>query len=612
MSIFKHVYKEGKLTEIQEYKDLRLFFMNKIKKRFQEVLKSEAIWEEEWGAQTEEIDIEKLGLKDLEMVKRDREYELFYIRQDDGKPFFNRNLLRHIKLVSDFDEMVNGGKGEDPLLRIQSLLDTEAQAVAESIREIVKNELGDFLADAVQHKEIPIVGSMMKLTMSLMLACNPQNLVQNTTGKMCAYYLKDFHGFLREVLLSIEYQQLVNHSIEELDQLSRTLLKLIHGYAYAFFTCCGRPQDFFEYYQWLVKYSGFDKKLSKQEKEETLPFFSDIFDQHDLVTRTLKKYPNGPLFKTLDIFRERKAKEGFDPLIQGNSPYHQFTFSSQSFDAKCLKMPCPTFHVHISKAKVVEEFKGFLHYIEMQKNLKRHLIFNLQDRTSWEEHARCQELEDLQNQAEFVGQLVVVTLPKKSDFYDQLDTYLDLNSAEDFIQVFEEQVTSGETCGFFFSSKIDQKELKGFIKKVLPLIHAHCFEKKKELKRQERLDFIEIFHLLLCLKVLDIVKPDTFSFTCKDGVDVGATMSAGFLIFIKLMSENPQWDALEQSHLLWVLNGAALILRERLVDYQRLSRMLSALSMIIESFSKEKSKGSLWVEPLFDPLLLQKIHCDPP
>ena len=33
-SIFKHVYKEGKLTEIQEYKDLRLFFMNKIKKRF--------------------------------------------------------------------------------------------------------------------------------------------------------------------------------------------------------------------------------------------------------------------------------------------------------------------------------------------------------------------------------------------------------------------------------------------------------------------------------------------------------------------------------------------------------------------------------------------------
>jgi len=61
---------------------------------------------------------------------------------------------------------------------------------------------------------------------------------------------------------------------------------------------------------------------------------------------------------------------------------------------------------------VIEEFKGFLRHIEMKKGVEKHLLFNLQDRTSWEEHARCQALEDLEHHAEFNNQLVVVTLPK--------------------------------------------------------------------------------------------------------------------------------------------------------------------------------------------------------
>ena len=91
-------------------------------------------------------------------MKRDREYELFSIRQDDGKPFFNRNLLRHIKLVSDFDAIVNEVEGHDPLLHISRLVDREAQSVAEAIQEKVKEVLEDFYADAMQHKEVLIVG----------------------------------------------------------------------------------------------------------------------------------------------------------------------------------------------------------------------------------------------------------------------------------------------------------------------------------------------------------------------------------------------------------------------------------------------------------------------
>ncbi|MCB1081110.1 MAG: hypothetical protein KDK69_04735 [Chlamydiia bacterium] len=608
-SLFKHTYEEGTLTEIKEYKDLRSFYMNKIVKRFQEVLASEAAWEEEWGAEEEQIDIEKLGLKDLETVKRDKEYELFYIRKDDGRPFFNRNLLRHIKLVSDFDEVISGVEGEDPLLKINIMLDKEAQAVAENIRDDVKNELGDFFADAIQHKEVPIVGDVIKLTMSLMLACNPQNLIQHTMGKMCIRYLKDFHGFLREILSSPEYHRLISHSIEETDKLSRTLIYLIHAYAYAFYTRMGSQKEFQEYYKNLVK-SAYDGELPPQRKEiETLSFFSDIIDNHDVVTRILKKYPSGPLFKTLDIFHERDEEEGFDPIMQGNPPYQLFTLASESFDAKCLKLPCPTFHAHINKAKVIEEFKGFLRHIETKKELEKHLLINLQDRTSWEEHARCQALEELENQAEFNKQLVIVTLPKKSDFYYQADTYLSVDSAEDFIHLLEEQVSSGEECGFYFSGKIDKKKLGAFIKEVIPLIYTHFFGKKSQLERNERLNFIEIFYMLLCLKILDLTRPDTFSFTCKDGVDVGATTNAAFLAMIKQMSQNPKWNLEEQDHLIWVLNGPALSVRERLVDYQRLSRMLSAMGVFCEGFAKGQEKLKKALESLYEYPLLRKIQC---
>lgn len=606
-SLFKHTYKEGKLSEIKEYKDLRAFYKNKIMKRFQEVLKSEAAWEEEWGVDDENIDIEKLGLKDLETVKRDKEYELFYIRKDDGKPFFNRNLLRHIKLVSDFDEVISGVEGEDPLFKINIMLDKEAQAVAENIRDDVKNELGDFFADAIQHKEVPIVGDVIKLTMSLMLACNPQNLIQHTMGKMCVRYMKDFHKFLREILSSAEYKRLISHSLEETDQLSRTLIYLLHAYSFAFFTRVGSQNEFQEYYQTLVKLAFHGELPPARKSMETLSFFSDIYDNHDAVTNILKKYPSGPLFKTLDIFRERDKEEGFDPIIQGNPPYQVYTFSSDAFDSKALKLPCPTFHANINKAEVIEEFKGFLRHIETKKGLEKHLLFNLQDRTSWEEHARCQALEELENQAEFNSQLVIVTFPKKTDFYYQADSYLSSDSAKDFMGLIEEQIKSGEECGYYFSPKLDKKEIDAFVKKVIPLIYTHFFGKKDMLERKERLDFIEILYMLLYLKILDMIRPDTYSFTCKDGVDVGATTHTGFMSFVKLLSKDPKWSEEEQAHMLWVLNGASLAVRERLVDYQRLSRILSAVGTLCEGFAKGQPKVIKAFESLFDPSIFQKL-----
>ena len=610
-TLFKHTYKEGKVSEIKEYKDLRAFFSNKILKRFEEVLEKEAKWQEEWGVEDEEqINIERQGLRDLEMVKRDKGYELFYIRKDDGKPFFNRNLLRHIKLVSDFDEIIVGFEGEDPLLRINILIDHEAQIVAEEIRHSAKTELGDFYADAFYHKDVPIVSDMIKMTMSLMLACNEKNLLENTMGKVCTRYLKDFHRFLRNILASPDYERLINNSVEETDMLTRALVNLVHAFSFAFFTHSGKKQEMLDYLNDLIKRAADGESRERGKELSTDNFLSEIFDIHDAVTEMLKKFPSGPLFKVLDIFQERNEKEGFDPINQGNPPYYLFTFSSGAFDASCLKIPCPTFHTHINKAEVINEFKGFLRYFETKKEIEKHLHFNLQDRTSWEEHARCQALEKLQNKAEFSKQFVLVTLPKKSDFYFQAESYLKVNSAKDFIKLLEEQVKSGKECGFFFSKDIPQKELHAYVKNIIPIIHTHFFKKKAKLERKERLDFIEIFYLFLELKILEMIEPDTFTFSCKDGVDVGATTSAAFFALIKFLGKEEKWTIKEQDQLLWILCGPALTVRERLVDFERFSRAASALSILNATFSKEHDKLIKALQPHFRAKFFQKIKND--
>lgn len=607
-SIFKHTYEEGKIEEITEYKDLRKFYLNKIVKRFQEVLASEEAWEEEWGVEDPHVDIERLRLKDLETVKRDREYELFYIRKDDGKPFFNRNLLRHIKLVSDFDEVISAAEGEDPLLRVNILVDKEAQAVANEMRLDIKNEMDDFYVEAMEHQDIPIIQTMNKVTMSLLLASNPRNLLQHSIGKTCTRYFHDFQYFLREILTSADYIRLISHSLNEADKLSRTLVHLVHAFCFAFFIRVGKRNDLIDYIHDLIKKGYGGQEIARGDTSDPLTFWNDLLDIHDVVTSVLKRYPSGPLFKTLDVFRERDEKEGFDPIYQGNQPSFQFTFSSQSFDAKCLRLPCPTFHDHINKAEVIDEFKGYLRYIEQKKELGCHLLFNLQDRTSWEEHARCQALEELSRRAEYTNQLVLVTLPKKTDFYFQTDAYKDISDAKDFLTLIKDQIASNEECGFFFANRIPRTELDTFINKILPLIHQRVFASKETLSRRERLDFIEVFYQFLMLKVLDIVKPDYFSFTCKDAVDVGPTTSAGFYSLVKMMSDARNYDKEEQDHFLWMLYGPSLVVRERLVDYQRLSRVMSAMTALSEGFLKDHKGFLKDLESLFDYPLLQKIQ----
>ena len=598
-----HSFKEGKLSEIKEFKDLETYYKNNIVSRFREAIESEEAWQEEWGASEQKaiFDIERLGLRDLETVKRDKEYELFYIRKEDGEPFFNRNLLRHIKLVSDFDEVVMEVEGDDPLTKMPMIIDRELQKAAADIRSHVDPYLASFYVDALKHIEIPLIAGVNKTVLALLLAGNPRNLQQHTSGKPCTKYYADFQLHLREVLDSADYLRLISHTLEETDQLSRSLIELVHALSFAFFT-----QDI-ESSEMITFIHGLIKEEERGEKE-AIPFWNALLEGRDQIETLLRKYPSGPLFKAIDVFREREEKEGFDPIRQGNHPSYLYTFSSKSFDTKCLRIPSPTLHSQITKAQVIDEFRGFLRHLSSKKVGKKHLLINLQDRTSWEEHARCVALEELSREAEFSAHYVIVTLPTKTDFYAQSNEYQELDSSDEFTKLLIEQVKSGEECGFYFPQTLDKKEIHTFTENLVPLIHTHFFGKRKNLDRKERLDFIELFYSLFEFKLLDMTKPDTFSCTCKDGVDLGPAHTASLFSLLKLFGDEEKWSPSEQDLFISLILAPALTHRERVIDNGVLSRSLSALTALSEALSKDKLKVIKVLEPLYEFPLFQKLR----
>ena len=113
--------------------------------------------------------------------------------------------------------------------------------------------------------------------------------------------------------------------------------------------------------------------------------------------------------------------------------------------------------------------------------------------------------------------------------------------------------------------------------------------------------------MFLYLNILDNVQPDTFSFTCKDGVDVSAVANGGFIALLNILNQKSSWSLKEQNHLNWILNGPALSVRERLVNYQALSRIFSAVAVLNEKFAENPSKILKSLTSLYSTNFLKSV-----
>lgn len=575
---------EGHVADRNEFKALQKFYSQQFTKKFAGGIEGAEAWEEEWNASEEKelFDVTKTGLKDFETVKRDLEYELFYIRNEEGKPYFNKELLRNIRLNCDFDSSSELFE-EDPLLKIRTMQDRDLHATAGQILGECHPAISDFYKIARKMEENELVQSLGMAIIALFVAANPRYLLQNTTGKSCLQYFDDFHRFLRRAMRTSEYQKWIAYPPDASDKNAHLLLYLTHALARSFFERVGGVK--LESIG-LIHRSMRRGEEIKQKSKEHLARGDTVWNQFmldDEKFRTLlDKFPNGPLFKVLDLIREEQEEDAmvpFDPIGQENFPSRIYEMGRKGKKIDVIRLPSPTRQALINKTEIIDEFRGFLRSLAQEKQSRKHLIINLQDRTSWKEYGRSRALETLQLNAEFSHQLFVLTLPKSTDFYYQNNEYLNLNQASEFLQAFQAQLSTPEECGFFLPPQFKLPEFIRFGEMALPAIHKFFFHGKNTLTRRNREDFIEIFYQFFILKCIDILEPSSLSFTCKDAIDTGAAQQAAFYGFVKLLTSDFSKRE-EQDFLRWLLYTPALFIRERAIDPERFNRTISALERI--------------------------------
>lgn len=590
-----HQAQKKSVTEFKEYQQLQEFYLTKIAHKVDERVLSKWILGlslGKWKAQ-KEIEFKAApssseGLEetlhvfvDLDTVKKDTEYELFFIRKEDGSRFFNPRLLRNIKLVCDFGSYFGEHKGIDPLDAVKLWHDKMLHICARDMLKGLGDKVEHFFHDVRKIKNQELVNVLNKALIALLMSSHSQNLLKHDPIKSCAEYFLDFQIFLREALHSHTYQKWLAYPPKETNQLAYDLLDLIHLLSKTLYAGLQGIEELLPVVQRIIK----EAHAGTKESVEASPRIAKrLSDDYGLMTKLMRRHSSGPLLKVLNILEE-DAFHVFDPLLQRNIPSQLFDLNLSGNRLIHLRMPSPVYQEFINKAIVLEEFKGFIRSYAESPVPKTHLLINLQDRTSWREHARCIALEELQYQPGMEKALAVITLAFDTDFYHQLNPYHQLNHADAFMAQFKEHLLDDHS-GFYFPKDISAKNLSAFIDQSFPLIHQVFFSRKNVLHRENRLDFIEIFYLLLELKLIEWIKPASFSFTCKDGIDVGPCNSAALFVFLKIMDKEG-WRVEDWDRLNVMLYGPALLVRERNIVPERFNRLTSAIKTI-EAAKEEK------------------------
>lgn len=579
------------VTDLKEYKQLQEFYLRKISRTIDEgvlgrwiLALSQKTWKEKKvklvGRKVPEI---KHVFVDLESVKKDTEYELFLIRKEDGTRFFSPRLIRNIKLVCDFGKYFGKEKEKekDPFVDLAIWRDREAEKNSKWILEANALELTEFYKEAYSLKSQELVGIMNKSVMALMLASNPHHLMSNSSAKNCSEYFKDFQTYLREALTAKDYKKLLAYPPKKHQGPDQAILNLAHGLCRGIFTSGCILKDCKGLIAYLLEEGcRLHSKEHNLEAKKSGSIWSKMASDQNGLQKILHHHPHGPLDILLQGI-EDGSYAFFDPYFQGNMPCSLYSLMDGERKIGNLRIPSPTRQEFIQNAEVIPEFKGYLR--GLRKNAK-HLLINFQDRTSWREHARAQSIEELSQLPEFSKQLVVATLPKDTEFYHQLAPYHEDHQAEKFISHLKEHFKD-ELSGYYMSKEVQKAITLQWLDGIIEATHKTFFSKKNVLSREARLDFIEIIDLFIILKLIEVIKPDFISFSCKDGVDTGMAENVLLFCFLKIIAGKELLEEdFEQINLM--LFGPSLIYRKRSIIPERFHRLINVIKAI-ESVKNE-------------------------
>lgn len=574
-----HAKNMHSVTETKEYRQLQDFYKKKISKTIDEAvlgkwilaLTSHAFKEQSKViAQEKRLDAGHVFV-DLDSVKNDTEYELFFIRKQDGSRFFNARLIKNITLICDFGLKIGQEADTDPLVDLSIWSDRYGQSVASRILKRAKTSINHYFPAITHHKESLICSNVHKALMALFSASNPDRLLSSGSSKGCLSYLGDFQMYLRSALETRAYQHMIAFPEQEFRPEDVAGKKVIDVLLHQIYESTGSDERLDTYVSYLVNISR--ENLSSEHKKGN-GIWNRLARDYSALHKYLRNHPNGPLNKVLNLLEDGDYNF-FDPYLQLRMPETVYELNSKGKIMHVHVLPSPTKQESIHKASVIDEWLGYLHSKADSENI---LLINFQDNTSWKEYARAQVLEKLQSAEDFDGFLKVVTLPKDTEFYHQEMPYEDINQLSAFKKAFSEQIL-GEHTGFYFPDAIKEHITAEWINGMFSVISRLFFSGKNVLSKDARLSFIEIFYAFLELKIVEILHPTDLFFTCKDGVDISPTAASEFFVMLKLLSGS-EISQEDMDLITGILYKPALLSRERVLLPERAERMLGAIKVM--------------------------------
>ncbi|MEX2305381.1 MAG: hypothetical protein WD595_04245 [Waddliaceae bacterium] len=507
---------------------------------------------------------------DLEGVKSDHDYELFYIRKENGEHYYSPRVLRNMKLVSDFEGYFGYRRSEDPLIEVDHWKDFYALQVAKEIGRISEVETEEFCKLEMEMRDTDLRQVINSCLIALRMSAKEGNLLSRTTGKNCIEYFNDFLFYLRKSLHTTGYSQLINSPSNKMNPSSKAAIELLHVICWALYENRGGYSKLLPAIQETVE-SAHEGLTLDQDSEKLA--WEQIAGDYEVMKRLIKNHPSGSLNKVLDSL-EGGNHISFDPLHQENLPTFFYNLPVGKETVLVSRCPSPTCQDYIQKASIIEEYRAFLRH---QAN-RQCLVFNYQDRAHWKEYSRCEALEKLAKEKEFREKLTVVTLTKDSEFYHQQGVYAEENYVEVFLELFKEQLSDNNT-GYYIPKSIRKQLFPKFTQEAFKKIHQIFFSEKNVLTIKERQTFIEIFYVLFQCKLIELLKPSQISMVCKDGIDATCPSLVQLYAFKEmLLCGGLVQNDFDQISLM--IYGPALMVRERVIHYDRFYRMLGVIKQI--------------------------------
>ncbi len=541
---------------------------------------------------------------DLDTVKKDSEYELFFIRKENGSRFFNPRLLRNIKLVCNFEEYFQEGVKAESLKELKLFKDIVARQIARNIVRQNWHLIDGFVKAAKRSYNDELVSLAYRAVVALMLAANQAAAIKEL-AKSSSAYLTDFQRFLRNLLSSSDYHRIITYPPKNEEAIQHKVVELVQHITRQLYSGFHLTPDSSSLInEFIVK-----GKAEQSEQLADTSLSSKMALDYDALLRAMGSYAHVPLLYVSEALQDFEIS-GYDPLVLHNMPTAIFDLFPKGKRLAVLRIPSPTTQEYIHKAQVSEEFKSFLRALAQDVSAKELLLFNLQDRTNIKEHARSVALEDLQKKDEFAKVFCVVSMTKYSDFYHQMGPYQELNHAELFIEQLLDHISS-ENSGYFYPQKVKKALFNGFSEKLAKACHMVFFGGKNVLSRHNRLDFIELYYTFMQLKIIEVMQPGSISFSCKDAIDIGMPAACELFLLLKLINDRPLSSS-EEDYLKVLLYGPAISYRGRLLFPERFSR-LNSMTKVIEAAREEHGTKEFhdsithWVAPLYNHDILNAV-----